>query len=172
MGRQLDEIEQLSVHLDGLAVGARVDLRQLALGLVVAHELVDAAHFRHHRIDRGVPFDPVPRPELDVHARAHDRFGALEPHPSSGQRRRGSCGDRLHRQARHRGKRREDEPEHARHHGIGSQGYYVRSPAPGGRRRYRRFGGLRYPSCPLEPDRLRRGIPMKPAELSRHGDPA
>ena len=57
VGGQLDEVEQLLVDLHRLAVGALVDLRQLAFGLVVAHQLIDAAHLGHHRIDGRIALD-------------------------------------------------------------------------------------------------------------------
>jgi len=45
----------------------------------VTHELIDAAHLGHDRIDRLVALGGILGPQLHVDARAHDGLGAIEP---------------------------------------------------------------------------------------------
>ena len=58
----LMQVEQLLVDLHRLSVGVRVDLRELALGLVVAHQIVDAPHVGHDRVDGRVALGRIRRP--------------------------------------------------------------------------------------------------------------
>ncbi len=51
-----------------------IDPRQLALGLVGAHESVDAPELGEHRLDRRLALRAVLAPQLDHTARAHDRL--------------------------------------------------------------------------------------------------
>src|SRR6516164_9323486 len=126
VGGELDEVEQLLVHLHRSLVRVLIDLRQLTLGLVMAHEVIDAAQFRHHRIDGAVALVQIVGPQLHVAARAHDGFGALHPvgagghgaaQPQEGKQRGGSA-----------------------HHTRGS--YYVRAAVPSWR-----LNGVFSPPC-------------------------
>ena len=68
-----------AIHLDGTLVRMRIDLRELALGLVGAHQFVGTAHVRHHGIDGTRGQLRIRGPELHGHAGPHDGLLPLEP---------------------------------------------------------------------------------------------
>ena len=87
LASQLKLTESAVSHQLRLLRSARINLRQLALRLVMAHELVDAAHVRHHGINARFALRGIFAPYLDVNPSAHDRIGALMPLRPCGQRR-------------------------------------------------------------------------------------
>jgi hypothetical protein len=56
----------LFVDHHGRIGGVLVDTRELALGLVVARQLVNAPHFGHYRVDARLAMRGVGVPELGV----------------------------------------------------------------------------------------------------------
>ena len=83
--RRRHDVDDVGVDLHRTLESVRVHLRELALRLVRAHEVVGAVHVGHDRVDGIHGQDGILAPELHRNARAHDGFFTLVPRGTRGR---------------------------------------------------------------------------------------
>ena len=79
VNRRLDQVEELGIHRHGALRAVDVDLRELAVRAVVAHQPIDAPHVLHHRVERELALHRIVVPGLDVDPGPHHRLLPADP---------------------------------------------------------------------------------------------